>query len=276
MRKIKAFTLIELLVVVSIIALLIAILLPVLSNVQYASRTTICTTRLKQIGIGITAYAVDNQDKYPHKVGPIRDRYLYAGDGEYYRWDQKPWSIKSASRWNYIPMVEPYFSDLNEVFICPHIEPDWNQDVYSPSTNATIIPYAFYWGVVGSTGVKIPMTTLGEGWGPGNGTDGGGITQDSRYHILASDYIRKGSHGDSDKLEGNHPPAAGDYEFIGRGDGNGTAYQYRDTTVGNANYLYDDGSVTMEGQIHKENIGNNAEWFRNGGRWLVPTDRVVN
>jgi len=56
----RAFTLIELLVVVSIIALLVATLLPVLSNVKYAARTTICTTRLQQIGIGTTAYAAGN------------------------------------------------------------------------------------------------------------------------------------------------------------------------------------------------------------------------
>jgi hypothetical protein len=41
--------------------------------------------------------------------------------------------------------------------------------------------------------------------------------------------------------------------------------------------LYDDGSVVLEGQINKDTIGNNAEHlFRNGGRWLVPTDRVTN
>ena len=284
MRKANAFTLIELLVVVSIIALLVAILLPVLSNVKYVTKTTQCSSRLKQIGIAATSAAVDNKDRYPHEVGPVRDRYLNPDDGEYYRWDQKPWSIRSKDRWDYIPFLEPYVSDVSEIFVCPHIDYDWGAN-YNPSTNATIIPYAIYWGVYGNA-VKTPMTKLGEGWGPGNLTDGGGITQDMRYHVLASDYVRLGtsyginSYPDGSSFTtgmsmGNHPPTGGDYFYKESPDGNGAGYVYESTTNGNANYLYDDGSVVLEGQIRKDTVGNNAQHlFRNGGRWLMPTDRV--
>ena len=75
MRKANAFTLIELLVVVSIIALLVAILLPVLSNVGHVTKTTLCASRLKQIGIAVTAYATDNKDSVPHQMDPGTDRY---------------------------------------------------------------------------------------------------------------------------------------------------------------------------------------------------------
>jgi|GEM_PF-1883560 len=287
MQKTKAFTLVELLVVISIIALLIGILIPVLSNVFYTTRTTQCTSRLKQIGIAATAAAVDNNQKYPHKVGPIKDRYLNPADGEYYRWDQKPWSIKSKSRWDYIPLIEPYVSDVSEIFVCPHIDYDWKKN-YNPSTNATIIPYAIYWGVYGNA-VKKPMVKLGEGWGPGNATDGGGITQESsRYHVLASDHMRLGtSYGvnkypdgssfSGPKSMGNHPPAKGDYFYAKSPDGNGSGYVFDQTTNGNANYVYDDGSVQMHSQINRDSVGNNAQHlFRNGGRWLVPTDLVTN
>jgi hypothetical protein len=259
----------------------------VLSNVKYVTRTTQCASRLKQIGIAATSAAVDNGQKYPHKVGPIKDRYLNPADGEYYRWDQKPWAIKSKDRWDYIPMIEPYVSDVSEIFVCPHIDYDWEKN-YNPSTNATIIPYAIYWGIYGNS-VKRPMVELGEGWGPGNATDGGGITEDSRYHVVASDHMRLGtSHGvnkyadgtpfsPSTKSMGNHPPAGGEYFFAPGNNGNGAGYVYDNTTNGNTNYLYDDGSVVLEGQINKDTIGNNAEHlFRNGGRWLVPTDRVTN
>lgn len=288
MSKPKAFTLIELLVVVSIIALLVAILLPVLSNVKFASRTTMCSTRLKQIGIGATAYAVDNKDEYPHKMDPATDRYLNAIDNKYYRWEHKPWVIKSKGKFDYVPLVEPYFSELSEIFVCPHIDYDWDKN-YSPSTNATVIPYAMYWGI-SSTGnpaaARIPQTHLGEGFGPGTSLDGGGITQDSRYRILASDAVRLGtSYGinknpdgtpfDAPKAMANHPPTGGEYFYGQSGDGNGHGYVYNDTTNGNANYLYDDGSVELEGQIRKSTIGNNAEHlFRNAGRWLAPTSRV--
>lgn len=289
MRKNKAFTLIEVLVVVSIIALLVAILLPVLSSVQYASRTTICATHLKQIGIAVTAYAVDNKNSMPHEMLPTTDRYKNPLDGKFYRWEETPWVIKARNQYDYIPLIEPYVSDLSEIFVCPHIDYDWGEENYRPN-GATMIPYAMYWGISSTNPVssRIPMTQLGEGFGPGSRLDGGGITFDSRYRILASDYVRLGtSHGvnqypdgtpfSSPKGMANHPPTGGDYFFAPSNNGNGAGYVYDTTTNGNANYLYDDGSVVLYGQIRQETIGNNAEHdFRNAGRWLAPTERVVN
>lgn len=274
----KAFTLIELLVVISIIAVLLAILLPVLKNVRYSSRTTQCASNLRQVGIGTTAYAVDNDSRYPHKVGPIKDRYLNAIDGEYYRWEEKPWNIRENSRWDLIPMVEPYFSDLNEIFLCPHIAPDWDGNIYAPSTNATNIPYNMYWGITGAganpRGVRVPMTKVGEGWGPGTQTDGDGITRDSRYRVLASDFIRKFNFAPPGRrYEGNHPPTGGNYEFVERANADGTAYAYSENTVGNANFLYDDGSVVLYGNIYQATVGEFGE-YREGTRWIVPVDRV--
>ncbi|MBI1370697.1 MAG: prepilin-type N-terminal cleavage/methylation domain-containing protein [Planctomycetes bacterium] len=63
MRK-NAFTLIELLVVVSIIALLIAILLPSLERARAAAKLTTCAANLKQIGTGFVLYGHDNRDKF--------------------------------------------------------------------------------------------------------------------------------------------------------------------------------------------------------------------
>ena len=61
----RAFTLIELLVVISIIGLLIAILLPALSSARESSYTTQCGSNLRQIGIGLFAYATDHDDYFP-------------------------------------------------------------------------------------------------------------------------------------------------------------------------------------------------------------------
>ena len=60
----SAFTLIELLVVISIIALLIAILLPALDAAREAARNVQCLSNLRQVGIAMTAYEVDNR-RYP-------------------------------------------------------------------------------------------------------------------------------------------------------------------------------------------------------------------
>jgi prepilin-type N-terminal cleavage/methylation domain-containing protein len=55
----RAFTLIELLVVIAVIALLIAILLPALAGAREAGKTVVCLTNMKQIGVGLQAYAYD-------------------------------------------------------------------------------------------------------------------------------------------------------------------------------------------------------------------------
>ena len=64
----RAFTLLELLVVISIVALLIAILLPALSAAREAARRVSCGSGLRQIGIGMTTYAMDFDGEW---IGPI-------------------------------------------------------------------------------------------------------------------------------------------------------------------------------------------------------------
>jgi prepilin-type N-terminal cleavage/methylation domain-containing protein len=61
----RGFTLIELLVVVSIIALLMGILLPVMGRARLQAKVVAVNAELREIGMALEAYSFDNDDKYP-------------------------------------------------------------------------------------------------------------------------------------------------------------------------------------------------------------------
>lgn len=69
MKKFKGFTLVELLVVISIIAILLAVLIPSLQKAREIAKRTICGNQIKQIGVGMAGYASQYNDKMPFNGG---------------------------------------------------------------------------------------------------------------------------------------------------------------------------------------------------------------
>ena len=75
----RSFTLIELLVVVAIIAILASLLLPALSRARVTTRSRLCMSNLKQIGMAFELYLSDNDGFLP------RGKDYYGGHKTEYR-----------------------------------------------------------------------------------------------------------------------------------------------------------------------------------------------
>lgn len=114
MRKEKAFTLVELLVVISIIAVLLAVLMPALAKVKEQARIVVCATNLKNYGPALYMYAQSNSDKCPFSFSWL---YLMGTI------DKDSSVCPEACRWHYSVNTPdgtlwPYLKDKN-VHMCP-------------------------------------------------------------------------------------------------------------------------------------------------------------
>ncbi|MBI1368504.1 MAG: prepilin-type N-terminal cleavage/methylation domain-containing protein [Planctomycetes bacterium] len=98
-RRRHGFTLIELLVVVSIIALLIAILLPSLSKAMASARQVVCASNERQMGMAVMTYGLDHKQYFPAGVN------------------------RSNGDWIWPPTLRRELAGAMDVFYCPAADP---------------------------------------------------------------------------------------------------------------------------------------------------------
>jgi prepilin-type N-terminal cleavage/methylation domain-containing protein/prepilin-type processing-associated H-X9-DG protein len=104
MRKNRGFTLIELLMVISIIALLLALLMPALQRVKHQAKAVACQSNLRQWGLCFNMYTDDYDLLFFHDVGGKIGWYIY---------------------------LRNYTGDSNDLLLCPMAaryvdNPKWN------------------------------------------------------------------------------------------------------------------------------------------------------
>jgi prepilin-type processing-associated H-X9-DG protein/prepilin-type N-terminal cleavage/methylation domain-containing protein len=94
-----AFTLIELLVVISIVALLAAMLMPVLGMVRRSAHGAVCGSNMRQCVMAIELYVEQNDSYFPYS-------YIYR---------PSPWDVNSDRSW-LSPMMAGQFLDMGNSF----------------------------------------------------------------------------------------------------------------------------------------------------------------
>lgn len=100
-KKFQAFTLVELLVVISIIAVLLAVLMPALNRAKKQARSVIDLTNLKQWGLMYSMYCQDNSG------------YFFSGE---VKGSSNPVDIDHGRYWR--AAMQPY-SKNDKMWLCP-------------------------------------------------------------------------------------------------------------------------------------------------------------
>jgi prepilin-type N-terminal cleavage/methylation domain-containing protein/prepilin-type processing-associated H-X9-DG protein len=144
MRR-SGFTLIEMLVVIAIIAVLAAILFPVLSKARAKARQATCASNLKQLAMAVEMYSADWDDMFPGAPNGEGGSGVYGGWIWYGDFD-----VPHADYFEVAKGALYGYTRNRDIYVCPQ---DRSRSGCTYELNGLL-----RWGFIGS--VEMPADTI--------------------------------------------------------------------------------------------------------------------
>lgn len=180
-KSLHGFTLIELLVVISIIALLIALLLPALAQARQLAETVVCASNERQIAIAIIEWSHEHRGFAPGSAvaGELGyNRPNTPGIAQFLNTQGVPEAgPANVSRGQSVLVTRGYIT-APAAFICP-------ADGWAPAVMTAQLPWLIY---AGFTEYQFNLSAIGEGtsavFGPNNANNPGLYDNTNYYPYL--------------------------------------------------------------------------------------------
>jgi type II secretory pathway pseudopilin PulG len=167
----QGFTRLELLFVVLTVGLVLVVLLPALASTHQQDKAAVCSSNLRQIGVGMLTYTADNDDYlYAHSNGGIG--FSIPNGGQWFKNPRSTTMLSADDPSAYWGVAYyDYVGRTREVFRCPsaRIVDEWRESGLSyPSEFWLTSTYGLYDGLVtAANGVRrnlesyaSPATTI--------------------------------------------------------------------------------------------------------------------
>ena len=146
------FTLIELLVVISIIALLVAILMPALNRAMEGGKRAMCLANLRSLSQIMYMYSSDNEGRVPSGNTQGPQAWVDHTGLTYYNVDNDPVMEKQIKEAIRRGLLWPYCGDSVEFFQCPTSRPGSGRSFSIPDQFAYDLP-----GLLNTSGAHPSM-----------------------------------------------------------------------------------------------------------------------